>query len=192
MSKLYFYYSAMNAGKSSTLLQTSFNYRERGMETDIYIPQIIGTEYVSSRIGLKQRAISFSKDFNFYKLYQEKFTLYKESIDCILVDEAQFLTKNQVLQLCKIVDMLKIPVLCFGIRTDFQGETFEGSHYLLGLADKLIELRTICSCGKKATMNQRIIDTKPILDGDQIVIGGDKYISLCRKCFLFSNKNPNI
>lgn len=180
MSKLCFYYAAMNAGKSSKLLQTSFNYKERGMKVDLYIPQLIQSDYISSRIGIKEKANVFGTDFDFFKEY----SLVETKPNSILIDEAQFLTKHQVFQICKIVDELNIPVSCFGIRTDFQGESFEGSRYLLCLSDELVELYTICPCGNRAIMNQRIQNNKPVLEGKQVVIGGDKYISLCRKCFM--------
>lgn len=187
MAKLYFYYSAMNAGKTTTLLQSSYNYKERGMDTLLYTP-IFDTRYASgviaSRIGLTTDAIAFSKDFNFFKdVSERKPTLSK--LKCILIDEAQFLTKEQVLQLTEIVDYLKLPVLTYGLRTDFLGETFEGSHYLLAWAEELIEIKTICHCGSKATMNARIDENgKVVRHGDQVEIGGnDRYISLCRHHF---------
>lgn len=175
MSKLYFYYSAMNAGKSSTLLQTAFNYSERGMTTSLYIPKIIESEYIESRIGLKQKAIVFDADFNFFEYHKDT------KVHSILIDEAQFLSRNQVFQLCKIVDLYDIPVLCFGLRTDFQANAFEGSQHLLCLADELVELKTICFCGKKATMNLRKNSSK---DDGQIEINKEKYISLCRGCYI--------
>jgi thymidine kinase len=165
----------MNAGKTTTLLQSNYNYIERGMKTKIFLPEIIGNT-VKSRIGLKQEGIPFSTSFDFS-------TVSYTHINCILVDEAQFLTRNQVLQLSQISHT--IPVLCYGIRTDFRGEPFEGSKYLLALADILTEIKTICKCGKKATMNQRIDQHGDVvLYGQQVEIGGnDKYIAVCRKCF---------
>lgn len=187
MAKLYFYYSAMNAGKSTVLLQSSYNYRERGMDTLLFTP-VIDTRYakgkVYSRIGLNADAISFDSEwnlFNYIKASKEK----NPKIECILVDEAQFLHKDQVFQLTDVVDKLNLPVLAYGIRSDFQGEPFEGSLYLLIWADNLIEIKTICDCGKKAIMNARIDANGNIVrTGSQIQIGGnERYIAMCRKHF---------
>ncbi len=187
MAKLHFYYSAMNAGKTTTLLQSSYNYRERGLKTLLFKPQIDdrdGKGHISSRIGLTSDAIEFGKGMNFYdelKTYCQK----EDKPACILIDEAQFLSKTQVLQLTKIVDKLGIPVLCYGLRTDFMGEPFEGSLYLLALAEELSEIKTICHCGRKATMNIRIDEKgSPVRQGEQVEIGGnDRYISTCRRHF---------
>lgn len=186
MAKLYFYYSAMNAGKSTTLLQSSYNYNERGMETLLFTAAIdtrAGDGIIASRIGLKSQSISFDDQFNFLEYVADTIARPKHSVSCILVDEAQFLTKAQVYQLTEIVDHLKIPVLTYGLRTDFLTEPFEGSKYLLAWADELIELKTICHCGSKATMNLRIDNSgEAILSGQQIDIGGnEKYASMCRK-----------
>ena len=187
MAKLYFYYSAMNAGKTTTLLQSSYNYRERGMETLLYVPQVdtrYGGGKITSRIGLASEAVMVSKDFDFFKeISQQQQVLPK--LACVLVDEAQFLTKSQVQQLCHVVDELRIPVLTYGIRTDFQGETFEGSHALLALAEELSEIKTICHCGRKATMNIRVDSQgNRIKEGAQVEVGGnEKYISVCRRHF---------
>lgn len=184
MAQLYFYYSAMNAGKSTTLLQSSFNYRERGMRPVIFTAAIdnrFGEGKVTSRIGLEEEA----------ELYQPQDDLFQriadmhqaEHIDCILMDECQFLNKAQVYQLTEVVDKLDIPVLCYGLRSDFLGELFEGSQYLLSWADKLVELKTICHCGRKANMVIRQdADGHAIADGNQVEIGGnDRYVSVCRK-----------
>ncbi|NBT85823.1 MAG: thymidine kinase [Alphaproteobacteria bacterium] len=185
MAKLYFYYSAMNAGKTTTLLQSNYNYHERGMQTLLYTP-VIDTRYqegvISSRIGLNSSAITFDNQFNFYKDI-EKRHLSLSNLKCILIDECHFLTKEHILQLTNVVDHLKLPVLTYGLRTDFLGETFEGSRYLLAWADELIEIKTICHCGSKATMNARVDKNgKIVRQGEQIEIGGnDRYISLCRK-----------
>lgn len=187
MAKLYFYYSAMNAGKSTIMLQSAYNYKERGMDTLLFTP-IIDTRYapnkVHSRIGLSADAISFDKEYNLYT--HTKIELEKNSkIKCVLIDEAQFLNKQQVQQLTQIVDELNLPVLAYGLRSDFLGEPFEGSQYLLVWADNLVEVKTICHCGRKATMNMRI-DAKgqPIKEGNQVQIGGNEsYISTCRKHF---------
>ena len=184
MAKLYFYYSAMNAGKSTTLLQSSFNYQERGMTPVIFTAALddrYGVGKVSSRIGLQSDAQLFRHDSD---LYQDIAALNEvEKRHCILVDECQFLTKEQVYQLTEVVDKLNIPVLCYGLRTDFLGELFEGSKYLLSWADKLIELKTICHCGRKANMVIRTDEHgNAIAEGDQVAIGGnDRYVSVCRQ-----------
>jgi thymidine kinase len=184
MAKLHFYYSAMNAGKSTTLLQSSYNYNERNMNTLLFTPQIddrFGTGKITSRIGLSDSARSFKREDNLYDYTIKE--LQSKKISCVLIDEAQFLTKQQVSQLCDITDSLNIPVLAYGLRSDFRGEPFEGSLYLLVWADNLIELKTICHCGKKATMNMRIDENgKVVRDGAQVEIGGnDRYVSVCRK-----------
>ncbi len=184
MAQLYFYYSAMNAGKSTTLLQSSFNYQERGMNPLIYTAALddryqIGK--VTSRIGLDADAILYDKNDDIYASVLEKHN--ENKIDCVLVDESQFLTQAQVYQLTEVVDKLHIPVLCYGLRTDFRGELFDGAKHLLAWADKLIELKTICHCGRKAIMVIRTDEKgNAIADGDQVVIGGnDKYESVCRR-----------
>ncbi len=186
MAKLYFYYAAMNAGKSTVLLQSSYNYRERGMQTLLFTP-IIDTRYqqgiINSRIGLTEEAFAFTEQDNLYTITAE---LYKKiSYACILIDEAQFLTREQVYQLTEITDYLSIPVLAYGLRTDFRGELFPGSQFLLAWADELIELKTICHCGRKAIMNMRINDRgEAIVEGDQVFIGGNEsYVSTCRLHF---------
>ncbi|WP_281630175.1 thymidine kinase [Vibrio sp. St2] len=184
MAQMYFYYSAMNAGKSTTLLQSSFNYQERGMTPVIFTAALddrYGVGKVSSRIGLQSDAQLFRHDSD---LYQDIAALNEvEKRHCILVDECQFLTKEQVYQLTEVVDKLNIPVLCYGLRTDFLGELFEGSKYLLSWADKLIELKTICYCGRKANMVIRTDEHgNAIAEGDQVAIGGnDRYVSVCRQ-----------
>lgn len=194
MAKLFFYYSAMNAGKTTTLLQSSHNYRERGMNTLAFTPDFddrYGVGKIASRIGLQSDAYAFSKDFNFYD-----YTVHQRNIvpnlKCLLVDEAQFLTKLQVTELCRVVDEFDLPVLCYGLRTDFLGELFEGSRALLGLADELIELKTICHCGRKATMNARINELgQMVRKGKQVEIGGnDRYISLCRRHYFAGQSQP--
>ncbi len=184
MAKLYFYYSAMNAGKTTTLLQSSYNYQERGMETLLFTPHLddrYEVGYIASRIGLNAKAHPFERNFDFFA-YVEKI-LKAQKISCILVDEAHFLTKKQVFDLASIVDALDIPVLTYGLRSDFQGEPFEGSKYLLTLAENLIEIKTVCHCGRKATMNLRVDQHgKAVREGEQIEIGGnDRYVALCRK-----------
>lgn len=190
MAKLYFNYSSMNAGKSTMLLQANHNYSERGMNSQLYTSALdnrFGNDEITSRIGLKKKSNIFTKDTNIF----EEIALKHKAlfVDCLLIDEAQFLTKKQVEQLGKIVDKLGIPVLAFGIRTDFQGNLFEGSKFLLAWADNLKEIKTVCHCGRKATMVLRINDQgKVIEDGAQIEIGGeDKYVSVCRKHFYERN-----
>lgn len=183
MAQMYFYYSAMNAGKSTTLLQSSFNYRERGMTPVIFTAAIddrFGKGKVSSRIGLEEDAELFNNKDDLYARLQEMHATQK--VDCVLIDECQFLTKKQVYQLTEVVDKLHTPVLCYGLRSDFRGELFEGSQYLLAWADKLVELKTICHCGRKANMVIRMDEHgNAIADGDQVVIGGnDRYVSVCR------------
>lgn len=180
----------MNAGKSTMLLQANHNYSERGMNAQLYTSALdnrFGNDEITSRIGLKKKSNIFTKDTNIF----EEIALQHKAlfVDCLLIDEAQFLTKKQVEQLGKIVDKLEIPVLAFGIRTDFQGNLFEGSKFLLAWADNLKEIKTICHCGRKATMVLRINDQgKVIEDGAQIEIGGeDKYVSVCRKHFFERN-----
>ena len=186
MAKLYFYFSSMNAGKSTILLQSSYNYCERGMNTLILSPEVdtrFGGGQVTSRIGLKADSVTFNTNDNLYAVVDRLHSL--SSLNCVLVDEAQFLTKIQVRQLSDVCDMLDIPILTYGLRTDFQGKLFEGSEQLLAWADNLVEIKTICHCGRKATMVLRI-DSKGrvIRDGSQVQIGGnERYVSVCRKHF---------
>ncbi len=187
MAQLYFYYSAMNAGKSTALLQSAYNYQERGMQVAIFTAAFddrFGIGKVSSRIGLSMDALLFDEELDFVT----RCNALRESLgrlDCVLIDEAQFLTKNQVRQLTDVVDTLRIPVLAFGLRTDFIGETFAGSQALLAWADKLIELKTICHCGRKANFVVRLdADGKAARAGSQVEIGGnDRYVSMCRLHF---------
>lgn len=186
MAKLYFYYSTMNAGKSTTLLQSSFNYRERGMHTLLLTAAFddrFGVGKVTSRIGLAQEADLFSEGDDLFRHVEQRHE--EKELHCVLVDEAQFLTKEQVWQLSEVCDKLTIPVLCYGIRTDFQGQLFPGSQWLLAWADILQELKTICHCGIKANMVVRVDeDGHAIKEGTQVEIGGnDRYVSLCRKHF---------
>lgn len=185
MAKLYFYYAAMNAGKTTLLLQSSYNYQERGMETLLYTPDLdnryqSGT--ITSRIGLQYPAFAFDRTFDFFFHAKEQREILP-TLACVLIDEGQFLSKDQVLQLTQIVDILNLPVLVYGLRTDFKAETFEGSQALLAWADDLIELKTICHCGRKAIMNARIDEQGQIIrHGAQVEIGGnDRYVSLCRR-----------
>ncbi|WP_394128760.1 thymidine kinase [Shewanella maritima] len=186
MAQLYFYYSAMNAGKSTSLLQSSYNYRERGMHTLVMTASIddrYGKGKVASRIGIQTDAQVFGSKDDLVDLIATAHA--QQAIHCVLVDESQFLSKEQVKQLTKVVDEFDIPVLCYGLRTDFQGELFTGSQYLLAWADKLVELKTICHCGRKANMVVRLDgDGKPMREGEQVAIGGNEsYESVCRKHF---------
>jgi thymidine kinase len=187
MAKLYFYYSAMNAGKTTTLLQSSYNYQERGMRTVIYTPHLdnrAGTGVIASRIGLSATGHPFEHSDDLLEFVRADIEQHGE-LHCVLVDEAQFLTKQQVWQLTEVVDQLGIPVLAYGLRTDFRGELFEGSQYLLAWADKLTEIKTICHSGKKATMVVRVDEQgRPVTEGPQVEIGGnDRYISVSRAEF---------
>ena len=191
MAKLYFYYAAMNAGKSAILLQASHNYNERGMRTVMYCPRLddrYGEGRITSRIGLQSDANIFDADLDLFvdvrKRHQEG------KLACVLVDEAQFLQPSQVLQLTLVCDRLDIPVLCYGLRTDFRGEPFEGSKYLLAWAEELNEIKTISPTGKKATMNARLDDAgNQVVDGDQVAIGHN-YIALSRREFHLERVSP--
>ena len=186
MAKLYFHYSSMNAGKSTALLQANHNYLERGMKTMLFTAKLDNREgggVISSRIGIQKEALAFGNEDNLFDMVKEADSDSK--LNCILVDEAQFLSKEQVRQLIRLVDEEGIPVLTYGIRSDFKGEVFEGSKFLLAWSDEMKEIKTICHCGKKATMNARV-STEGDMEtaGAQIEIGGnERYISLCRGCF---------
>ncbi|MEL6949524.1 MAG: thymidine kinase [Pseudomonadota bacterium] len=186
MAKLFFYYSSMNAGKSTSLLQSSYNYIERGMHTMILTPAFddrYGKGKVTSRIGIDANARTFRAEDDLHDLVARR--LDEAPLHCVLIDEAQFLTREQVLQLCQICDGLGVPVLAYGLRTDFQGEPFEGSKYLLAWSDNLNEIKAICYCGRKATMVVRLDgDGNVVTAGSQVEIGGnDRYVSLCRRHF---------
>ena len=186
MAKLYFYYSSMNAGKSTSLLQSSYNYKERGMNTLVMAPELddrFGIGKVTSRIGLESDALTFRPDDDLFGVIEDHLT--DTPLHCVLIDEAQFLTKDQVFQLGEVTDKLNVPVLAYGLRTDFQGEPFEGSKYLLAWSDNLKELKAICHCGTKATMVVRMDEHgNAIRQGSQVEIGGnDRYVSMCRKHF---------
>ena len=186
MAKLYFYYSSMNAGKSTNLLQSSYNYKERGMHTLVLAPQLddrFGEGKVTSRIGITSDATTFTVDTDLLALVGDADG--DRQIHCVLIDEAQFLTRDQVFQLGEVTDKLNIPVLAYGLRTDFRGEPFEGSKYLLAWSDNLREIKAICHCGTKATMVLRMDEHgQAVTDGAQVEIGGnDRYVSMCRKHF---------
>ena len=186
MAKLYFYYAAMNAGKSTTLLQADYNYRERGMETMLWTARLddrAGAGVIGSRIALSAPAHVYDAGVDLLEAITDE--LKRRKLDCILIDEAQFLTQKHVLQLCEVADTLRIPVLCYGLRTDFQGKLFPGSAALLALADSLVELKAVCECGRKATMNLRVDgEGNAVRQGEQKEIGGnERYIALCRRHF---------
>lgn len=187
MAKLYFYYSAMNAGKTTTLLQSAHNYRERGMRVAILTPRLddrAGSGVVASRIGLRAEAVAFDRHDDLERWVRDDIAAHGK-LDCVLVDEAQFLTRAQVWQISDVVDALRIPVLCYGLRTDFRGELFEGSQYLLAWADEMSEIKTICHTGKKATMTVRVNEQGlAVQDGPQVEIGGnERYVSVSRAEF---------
>ena len=188
MAKLYFSYSAMNAGKSAILLQSAYNYHERGMKTLLLKPEVDTRDplsnHIVSRIGIKAQAEVFSTDTNLEEFIKQYYN--KTKVDCILLDESQFLTPDQVWQLASISDGFGIPVMCYGLRTDFKGNLFPGSATMLAIADDVREIRTLCWCGRKATMTMRFdAEGKAITDGNQVDVGGnEKYISLCRRHWL--------
>jgi thymidine kinase len=187
MAKLYFYYASMNAGKSTVLLQTDFNYRERGMGTMLWTAGIhdrSGFGVIDSRIGITARAETYEAATDLRAAIEAE--MKARPLHVVLVDEAQFLSRGQVYQLASVCDELGVPVLCYGLRTDFQGNLFEGSATLLALADKLVELKAICECGRKATMNLRVdAEGHAVRAGEQTEIGGnDRYIALCRRHFM--------
>jgi thymidine kinase len=188
MAKLYFSYSAMNAGKSAILLQSAYNYHERGMKTLLLKPEVDTRDplsnHIVSRIGIKAQAEVFSTDTNLEEFIKQYYN--KTKVDCILLDESQFLTPDQVWQLASISDDFGIPVMCYGLRTDFKGNLFPGSATMLAIADDVREIRTLCWCGRKATMTMRFdAEGKAITDGNQVDVGGnEKYISLCRRHWL--------
>lgn len=186
MAKIYFYYASMNAGKSTNLLQADFNYRERGMATMLFTAAIddrFAEGTITSRIGLEAPAVPFDPKTDLAACVGKRHA--DDQLSCVLVDEAQFLSPVQVDQLAHIADVIGIPVLAYGLRTDFQGALFPGSARLLALADALIEIKSVCTCGRKATMNLRVDAAgHAIVDGQQTEIGGnDRYIALCRRHF---------
>jgi thymidine kinase len=186
MAKLYFYYASMNAGKSTVLLQADFNYRERGLHTMLWTAALdhrAGAGMIASRIGLTAEAHAFEPETNMFDAVAGE--VKRRRVDCVLIDEAQFLSREQVFQIARICDEVGIPVLAYGLRTDFQANLFPGSANLLALADTLVELKAICECGRKATMNLRVDeDGRAVAAGEQTEIGGnDRYVALCRRHF---------
>lgn len=191
MAKLYFFYSAMNAGKTTSLLQSAYNYKQRGMRPALYLPQRddrAGQGMIRSRLGLESEATAFGEDFDLFVDVQTQ--RQASGVDCVFVDEAQFLTPAQVLQLTMVCDQLKIPVLTYGLRTDFRGEPFEGSKYLLAWAEELVEVKTVCRSGRKATMSARMsADGTRVFEGDQVQIGYN-YEPLSRHLFDLPQSSP--
>ncbi|KGF09526.1 thymidine kinase [Clostridiales bacterium S5-A14a] len=183
MAQLYFRYSTMNAGKSIELIKVAYNYEERGKRVLTLVPSAdnrYGTGVITSRIGIQRQAIMVSQDSNILEIFMRE--REKDDIDCVLIDECQFLKKHHVQELVEIVDSFNVPVLAYGLKNDFRNEMFEGSYYLLIYADKIEEIKTICWCGRKATMIARIVNGEFVKKGEQVVIGGnDMYVSLCRK-----------
>ena len=191
MAKLYFRYAAMGAGKSLDLLKVAYNYSERDMRTMIFnsaLDNRIDTGCISSRTGITQKCNTFTKDTKFLDIITKDISSTTSKLDCVLIDESQFLTKDQVMDLVLCTIKFDIPVICYGLRTDFIGNLFEGSQALLAWADTIEEMKTICWCGNKATMNARIINGNVVTSGEQIQIGGNEsYIALCKKHFIQKN-----
>lgn len=183
MAQLYYRYSTMNAGKSIELIKVAYNYEERGKNVLTLVPSVddrYGVGLITSRIGVQREALIVKDDTNILSLYLRENE--KRKIDCVLIDECQFLKKHHVQELVEIVDSCEVPVLAYGLKNDFRNELFEGSYYMLIYADKIEEIKTICWCGRKATMVARVVDGQFVKQGEQVVIGGnDMYVSLCRK-----------
>ena len=197
MAQLYYRYSTMNAGKSIELIKVAYNYEERGKNVLTLVPSVddrYGIGVITSRIGIQREAIVVNDETNILELYMRENE--KRKIDCVLIDECQFLKKHHVQELVEIVDSCEVPVLAYGLKNDFRNELFEGSYYMLVYADKIEEIKTICWCGRKATMVARIVDGRMVKQGEQVVIGGnDMYVSLCRKHYndgRFSENNDNV
>ena len=183
MAQLYYRYSTMNAGKSIELIKVAYNYEERGKNVLTLVPSVddrYGVGLITSRIGVQREALIVKDETNILELYLRENE--KRKIDCVLIDECQFLKKHHVQELVEIVDSCEVPVLAYGLKNDFRNELFEGSYYMLIYADKIEEIKTICWCGRKATMAARVVDGQFVKQGEQVVIGGnDMYVSLCRK-----------
>ena len=193
MAQLYYRYSTMNAGKSIELIKVAYNYEERGPRVMTLLPAIddrYGVGVITSRIGIQREAMLVKDDTNILELFlAEK---EKGEIDCVLIDECQFLRKHHVEELIEIVDSFNVPVMAYGLKNDFRNQLFEGSYYMLIYADKIEEIKTICWCGRKATMVARVVDGKIVKQGEQIVIGGnDMYVSLCRKHYNDGRLGPD-
>ncbi len=193
MAQLYYRYSTMNAGKSIELIKVAYNYEERGQRVMTLLPAIddrYGVGVITSRIGIQREAMLVKDDTNILELFlAEK---EKGNIDCVLIDECQFLRKHHVEELIEIVDTFNVPVMAYGLKNDFRNQLFEGSYYMLIYADKIEEIKPICWCGRKATMVARVVDGKIVKQGEQIVIGGnDMYVSLCRKHYNDGRLGPD-
>ena len=193
MAQLYYRYSTMNAGKSIELIKVAYNYEERGKHVLTLIPSVddrYGGGLITSRIGLQREADIVNEDTNILDRFIQKNT--DHPVDCVLIDECQFLKKHHVEELAEIVDSFEVPVLAYGLKNDFQNELFEGSYYMLAYADKIEEIKTICWCGRKATMVARLVNGNIVKQGEQIVIGGnDMYVSLCRKHYNDGRLGPD-
>ena len=193
MAQLYYRYSTMNAGKSIELIKVAYNYEERGKNVLTLVPSIddrYGRGVITSRIGIQREATIVSEDTNILELFMAEDM--KKKIDCVLVDECQFLSKHHVQELVEIVDSFDVPVLAYGLKNDFKNELFEGSYYMLVYADKIEEIKTICWCGRKATMVARVVDGKFVKQGEQVLVGGnDMYVSLCRKHYNDGRLGPD-
>jgi thymidine kinase len=193
MAQLYFRYSTMNAGKSIELIKVAYNYEERGKRVLVFTPAIddrSGVGIVSSRIGIQRDALPITDDTNLLDVFMKENA--RETVDCVLIDECQFLRKHHIQELVEIVDSCDVPVLAYGLKNDFRNELFEGSYYMLIYADKIEEIKTICWCGRKATMVARVVDGKFVKEGQQIVVGGlDMYVSLCRKHYNDGRLGPD-
>ena len=189
MAQLYYRFSTMNAGKSIELIKVAYNYEERGKRVLVMAPSIddrYGVGKITSRIGIDREAVIIDSEMDLLDYYLKEEA--KAHVDCILIDECQFLKKHHVIELATIVDQYNCPVLTYGLKNDFRNELFEGSYYMLVYADKIEEIKTICHCGRKATMVARVVDGKMAKAGEQIVIGGnDMYVSLCRKHYMEGN-----
>ena len=194
MAQLYYRYSTMNAGKSLEVIKVAYNYEERGKNVLIMVPSTdnrYGPGVITSRVGVQTQAVAVSDETNILELFLKENS--KRQIDCVLIDECQFLKKHHVLELAEIVDSCDVPVLCYGLKNDFRNELFEGSYNLLVYADKIEEIKTICWCGRKATMVARIADGKMVKEGEQIMVGGnDLYVSLCRKHYNDGRIGPEL
>ncbi|MDD2217171.1 MAG: thymidine kinase [Eubacteriales bacterium] len=193
MAQLYYRYSTMNAGKSIEVIKVAYNYEERGKNVLTLVPSVdsrYGVGIITSRIGVQREAIIVEDDTNILELFMKENTVKK--VDCVLVDECQFLKRHHVSELAEIVDSFNVPVLAYGLKNDFRNELFEGSYYMLVYADKIEEIKTICWCGRKATMVARIVDGKFVKHGEQIMVGGnDMYVSLCRKHYNDGRLEPD-
>jgi thymidine kinase len=193
MAQLYYRYSTMNAGKSIELIKVAYNYEERGKRVLVFTPAIddrSGVGIVSSRIGIQRDALPITDDTNLLDVFMKENA--RETVDCVLIDECQFLRKHHIQELVEIVDSCDVPVLAYGLKNDFRNELFEGSYYMLIYADKIEEIKTICWCGRKATMVARVVDGKFVKEGQQIVVGGlDMYVSLCRKHYNDGRLGPD-